>query len=129
MLPHKIVGLSTSDLITLVITIDMHKFNLIQDTVGSDNLSNHAFIHKTNTMYEFPALIHYFQDCDGILNGIFLDSELKRKFGSQGDGFMVSLAIYWVKFGVQFKDILSGSVENTFIIIPWLPVRDTASRS
>jgi hypothetical protein len=129
MLPHKIVGLSTSDLITLVITIDMHKFNLIRDTVGSDNLSNHAFIHKTNTMYEFPALLHYFQDRDGILNGIFLDSELKRKFGSQGDGFMVSLAIYGVKFGVQFKDILSGSVENTFIIIPWLPVRDTASRS
>eukprot|EP00978_Attheya_sp_CCMP212_P037036 scaffold172036_cov62-Attheya_sp.AAC.1 len=65
----------------------------------------HAFIRETNTMYEFPALLHHFQDRDGILNGIFLDSELKRKFGSQGDGFTVSLAIYGVKFGVRFKDV------------------------
>eukprot|EP00978_Attheya_sp_CCMP212_P008267 scaffold19359_cov26-Attheya_sp.AAC.1 len=32
MLPHEIVGLSNSDLITLVITADTHKFNLIRDT-------------------------------------------------------------------------------------------------
>eukprot|EP00978_Attheya_sp_CCMP212_P032692 scaffold128824_cov60-Attheya_sp.AAC.1 len=94
MLPHEIVGLSESDLITLVVTADTHKFNLIRDTVGSDNLSKHAFIRETNTMYEFPALLHHFQDRDGILNDIFSDSELKHKFGSQGDGFTVSLAIY-----------------------------------
>eukprot|EP00978_Attheya_sp_CCMP212_P000820 scaffold1711_cov60-Attheya_sp.AAC.8 len=105
MLTHEIVGLFDSDLITLVVTADMHKFNLIRDTVGSDNLSKHAFIWEMNTMYEFPALLHHFQDRDGILNGIFLDSELKRKFGSQGDGFTVSLAIYGVKSFPRSKQI------------------------
>eukprot|EP00978_Attheya_sp_CCMP212_P017090 scaffold45382_cov59-Attheya_sp.AAC.1 len=76
MLPHEIVGLSDSDLITLVVTADTHKFNLIRDTVGSDNLSKHAFIRETNTMYEFPALLHHFQDRDGILNGIFSDLDM-----------------------------------------------------
>jgi hypothetical protein len=111
MLPHEIVGLSDSDLITLVVSTDTHKFNLIRDRVGSDNLSKHSFIRETKTMYEFPALLKHFQDRDGIQNGIFSDSELKRKFGSQGDGFTVSLAIYGLKFGVRFKDILNGSVE------------------
>eukprot|EP00978_Attheya_sp_CCMP212_P004677 scaffold10223_cov57-Attheya_sp.AAC.1 len=91
MLPHEIVGLSDGDLITLVVTVNTHKFNLIQDAVGSDHLSNHSFSREAETMYEFPVLLHYIQDRDGISNGIFSDSELKRKFGSQ--------------------DILSGSIE------------------
>jgi hypothetical protein len=111
MLPHEIVGLSDGDLITLVVTVNTHKFNSIRDAVGSGELSNHSFVRESDTMYEFPAHLHHFQDRDSISRGIFSDSELKLKFGSQGDGFTVALAIYGIKFGVRFKDILDGRIE------------------
>jgi hypothetical protein len=38
----------------------------------------------------------------------FSDAELKLKFGSQGDWFTVTLAIYGIKFGVRFKEILDA---------------------
>ena len=81
MLPHEITGLSDCDLITLVVTPNTHKFNWIRDAVGCDNLSKHSFSREGKIMYEFPSLLHHFEDRDGIVNGIYKDSELKRKFG------------------------------------------------
>jgi hypothetical protein len=56
MLPHEILGLSDGDLITLVVTVNTHMFNLIRDAVGSSGqLSKHSFLCEADTMYEFPA--------------------------------------------------------------------------
>mgnify|MGYP000119919742 CR=1 FL=1 len=111
-LPHTITGLSDCDLITLVVTPSTHKCNWIRDAVGCDNLSKHSFSREGKIMYEFPSLLHHFEDRDGIVNGIYKDSELKRKFGSQGDGITLSLAIYGLKIGVRFKDMYGGYISG-----------------
>jgi hypothetical protein len=113
MLPHEIVGLSDGDQITLVVTDKSHKFSSIRDAVISSGgeLSDHTFVREADTMYEFPVHLHHFQDRDSIAQGVFSDNELKLKFGSQGDGFTVTLAIYGIKYGVRFKDILDGRIE------------------
>jgi hypothetical protein len=113
MLPHEMVGLSNDDQITLVVTANSHKFSFIRDAVISSGgeLLDHSFIREEHTMYEFPAHLHHFQDRESIAQGVFSDTELKLKFGSQGDGFTVTLDIYGIKFGVRFKDILDGRIE------------------
>ena len=89
MLPHEMIGLFNGDQITLVVTAKSHKFSSIRDGViaSGGELSDHSFIREADTMYEFPAHLHHFHDRDDIAPGVFSDTELKLKFGSQGDGF------------------------------------------